>query len=409
MNSSIRLMALTLAGITLLPLAACNHNKPEPKTEAEPEIEIIAPETQPEGKVDPFADFMVHPSQIRQLGMNITWQSAAGLREGESIEHITIGEKHFALLTDKNMLTSYAVDSGLPMWNALVREEGEETSKPVIYQDNTYVVGQSRLWRFDGEKGRAKELVMDHTVSTAPLMIDKELGVMSSANGRVYWVDLWFGFAPSDRTYQMRGGIQADPVLIASTVLVSDVTGGVAVFNARSGNPIWRKQLFDRITTQPVANRDIIYISCEDQTLYALGRTSGDIIWKNLFEVPLKHNPCLLDNLVFLYVPEDAHQGTRAFDANSGKERWRLDFDATPILARDKEILFWSPQDKTAYLINKESGRILKKVPMPRVDKITKDPFREGVLYLANNEGKLMKLAPLKKLAIPGTKLPVED
>jgi len=267
MNIPSRLMALTLTSITLISLAACHHNKPAPKTETDPTVEVIAPETQPEGEKDPFADFMVHPSQIRQLGMNITWQSAAGLRAGEDIKYLTIGQRHFVLLTDKNMLTAYNVASGKPIWNALVREEGEETSKPVIYVDNTYVVGQSRLWRFDGVKGRAKELVMDHTVSTAALMIDKELGVMCSANGRVYWVDLWFGFAPSDRTYQMRGGIQADPVLIASTVLVSDVTGGVAVFNARSGNPIWRKQLFDRITTQPVANRDIIYISCEDQTL----------------------------------------------------------------------------------------------------------------------------------------------
>ena len=86
---------------------------------------------------------------------------------------------------------------------------------------------------------------------------------------------------------------------------------------------LWRYQSFSLCPPHPAVAGDTVYVACEDGTLHALARATGDIRWSFTAEPfePFVNGPTIAGGLA--YVVGEISMSLYAVDTVTGEERWR--------------------------------------------------------------------------------------
>jgi len=255
-------------------------------------------------------------------------------------------------------------------------------------QDSTRILVSSESELF-GLAAQSGNLVIrekyDKVVNTAPVMIG-HLAIYGCSTGEVQahvvgrGVKAW-GF-------DLQGSIDADPVRMGESVGAVSQAGEV-VFLTDKGAVLGRNKIFQGLATDPVANDTTMYVAGLDQSVWAFDFT-GALAWRYRTSVPLKDQPTLHGDVLYVNVPG---QGLTALNATDGHVRWISKAAAGTVIAvRNKQLIAWD--GTSAYTIDPDRGDVYDKVELPNIQSIKLDAFDNGNAYAVDGRGVVSKFVP---------------
>ncbi len=314
---------------------------------------------------------MIH-STIRRLSLLGALLAVAGSataeehkatpRAGEILaEHVTGGQvwsspvHHQGLVfigSDDGAL--WALDAGTlePRWK--IHTGGRVRSTPAVAGDSLFFASDDgflraaslsgeETWRFD-LGGRSVARILPHTqppyaydyLSSSPAVHD---GVVyaGSADGHLYAVD-----AASGRQrwrFATEAPIRSTPVVDAGTVFFAGWDHQVYAVTAAEGKEVWRFDTGGIVQASPVLGDGRLYVGSRNPKVFALDRKDGSKVWEFTHEDgSWVESTGVYDDGTVYVGSSDALQ-LLAFDAASGKLRWRYRTGgwswATPTVAGD--------------------------------------------------------------------------
>ena len=137
-------------------------------------------------------------------------------------------------------------------------------------------------------------------------------------------------------TYLLGGRVFSSPVLDAGAqqVYLGNNSGYVVSLDATSGEQTWVVNLKAAVRFSPAVSNGVVYVSCDDGTLYALDAANdGTTLWQVPVGTPLLSSPVVGSQTSFIYV---ASEGGRVHAVDtSGTIIWSQtfsdSFSAAPI------------------------------------------------------------------------------
>ena len=182
-------------------------------------------------------------------------------------------------------------DTGKVRWVAKV--SSEVLAAPRSGSGVTVVrTGDGRLFGLDGRTG-AELWVYDRSVPTLTLrgiaapVIDEDLALAGFDNGRFAAVNLRSGkmlwesplAVPSGRSdLERMVDVDAEPVIVGTTVYVASFQGGVAALSLADGKILWTREVssYEEISL----GDDRVYVTDDKGSIWALDRKTGVSVWK---------------------------------------------------------------------------------------------------------------------------------
>ncbi len=335
-------------------------------------------------------DLLITAEAADQLDCRIQWQQNLALPRGVRFHTIAPMNELMATLDTGHVLSLLETADGNVRWAAKVGTGAERLTGPRRGDDWITVSGETTafVYKLSGGDLMAK-VDLAHVAATTPVL-DAGYAIYGSPTGMVFAQDLFRGVVAW--RYKLTGGVMADPLLTAGTVIACDSNGSVAAFNPTRGNLLWRKVAppWRRIIADPAANEAFIFVASEDQALYGFERTTGRF-WKYLTESPLERSPVAVADRVFQDVPAE---GIVCLDAYTGEVVWRSPetHGRVVMVTHDDRVLVAQPG--RLIRLDSETGQRIDEIALPKVDRVIADSTFAGNLYLANDAGQLLKLSP---------------
>lgn len=326
-------------------------------------------------------------SQARRLGYQIQWQQDLGLSDTQRLEDIALLPEGIAVLESDNIVTLLDPDSGAIRWRKHIGGAGEQLHRPLVVDENLIVTSDTRAILMRMDNGSiADAFDLEHTASTAPVRFEDAL-IFGTPEGLIFAQDGRTGLRLWE--YKMAAPIEVAPVRMGRFVLVADSSGQVALIDPLNGRLVWRtaNPPWRPIEARPVATDQLGYVASRDQKLYAFGRLSSDVVWRYLTENPLTESPMLIGDRVFQPTKK---RGLVCLDAETGEERWRADLPGRPVQAFGDQL--WLLDGNRIHVAAGQN--LVETVAFPQADLIRLDAQRDGRLYLAARDGRIMRLAP---------------
>jgi outer membrane protein assembly factor BamB len=207
--------------------------------------------------------------------------------------------------------------------------------------------------------------------------------VFGTARGEVFGHDIrvglkrW-GFALSDR-------IRGNPVMVGRIAGAVAESGDVLLVNPENGEAISSLgSIYGGLANNPISDGVNMYIASTDQSVYAFGGTTGELLWRVRTQSRLTAQPALHEGVLYQQVP---NEGLVAIDTGDGQRRWaNPDIDGSVIAVRNGDLVVWNGSE--AMLVDTESGDVFDRVEVPGVRQIITNGFEDGeLIVLTGNSG----------------------
>lgn len=344
-----------------------------------------------QGKGDDGPDqvLLADLEQSRAMDYRIQWQQNLGLGRDESLEDLAVLTDAIIAMESGNIVTLLEPDSGKIRWRKSVGARSEKLHRPVVMDDHLFVSSATRVVAIRLDNGLiANVFDLKRTASTDPLPF-RDMLIFGTPEGLIFAQHAETGLVLWE--YQMAAPIDVQPKPMRDSVFVADSSGQVAVVNPLGGRLIWRttRPPYEPIDAEPATSDQLAYVACRDQNLYAFGRTSPNLQWRYLTQNPLTEPPRLIGDRVYQPTRE---RGLVCLDAETGKEQWRSDLAGQP--AQLHEDRLWLTEPGRIHMAEADNGRPIQTVRLPQADIMRLDADRDGRLYLASRDGRVMRLAP---------------
>lgn len=218
------------------------------------------------------------------------------------------GEDTVMVGTSEGHVLAFSSDKGKELWHAQVTSE---VLSPPQLHDNIAVVRtlDGKVFALDGTNGR-RLWVYNRSVPTLTLrgtstpVITGQTIIAGFDGGRLIALDLKTGRELWGVTVsESRGSndlermvdIDATPVVSDGVIFVCTYQGNLVALQLDTGRELWRKKLSSYAGLS--VDKNNVYITDEESTLWAFNRDTGDTVWK---QVKLHARgvtaPALLDN-----------------------------------------------------------------------------------------------------------------
>ncbi len=343
-------------------------------------------------KTDDFAPVpaLMESNDVAAIGYHVRWLTSLGLPASQQLAWtVILDDLIITAESPDNVVTAIALRDGRVRWRQLVGLPGDRIYRPVLLGTQLLINTGTTFYALDTDSGHieyAHEL--NQVVQTSPVLIDKNTLVYGAMTGRVYGLGVKSGF--QNWAYQMSAGITADPVAVNERVFIADQSGIYAMFDGGSGELLWKGRAFERVVADPAVDGSTVYMASQDRSLYALDSRSGRDKWVYRTTTPLTDSPIVLDtegDTIYLPIP---FQALVAIDTSNGRERWRLPAAVRPVARQGQRIVAYDKNN--VHLIDAESGKSIRAVPMQDVTEILRGP--DGKLLVVSNLGEMMLIAP---------------
>lgn len=154
------------------------------------------------------------------------------------------------------------------------------------------------------------------------------------------------------------------PVYHEGRVHVAFLDGELVAFDARTGEPAWRRDLHSHLESSPMAAQGILFIGTDETDVIALRAADGEVLWRFNSPAAIKASPSYHDGRLYV---ADYQSAMFCLDASNGKLLWRTNtsrvrpfgrggFYSSPALAFDR--VFAARDDGTVYAFDQRSGRV---------------------------------------------------
>jgi len=143
----------------------------------------------------------------------------------------------------------------------------------------------------------------------------------------------------------------ATPAVAYGRVFIGSSDGTMYAYGARTGKLLWARSLGTYVYSSAAIYDRKVYAGSYDGRFYALDAATGDVRWKRDMPSAVHAPPVVMKGLVYVSTcatcgsaaarfVKTGKDGTTAFDARTGKFRWRTRFGkyASPIIADQKRV-----------------------------------------------------------------------
>ncbi len=184
-------------------------------------------------------------------------------------------------------------------------------------------------------------------------------------------------------TYDAGGQVRSSPYLLSDKVIFGTEAGELIALNFR-GQTSWKFRAKRAITSSPVANENLTFVSSLDSYLYAIDTNSGWMIWRYRLEKASISSPLLVGNQIIL---GSTSGFVIAIDSKSGREMWRFKTDGqvngSPSYYKDN--LYIGSIDKHLYCLEIATGRLVWKYQTKGPITATPAVF-DGMVYIGSTD-----------------------
>ncbi len=321
-------------------------------------------------------------------------------------------------------------------WSVNVGEAGSDSlpllARPIIVKDAIYTMDAAgRLKKINNTDGR-----VIWSVAVAPK--DEDGGVLGGGvtfgEGKIFVTTGFNDVLAIDPEngglfwrYKSSAPFRAAPTALNGRVYVQDVQSEFFALNALDGTLLWRHAGLNEKTgvvgaAVSAIDRDMIVVPYPSGEIYGLRAENGGLMWTvNLSPMSgmfgarrgsgiqsaiagmsdIVASPVIENGVVYAMNFSGA---LVAIEGRSGAQMWRQDIGgrSTPLVAGD--FIFALSDDAKLYGLEKASGKIIWVSQLPRFENeenrhnpilISGPVMADGVLYLSNSQGSLMRVNPV--------------
>ena len=276
----------------------------------------------------------------------------------------------------------------LALWRTAIGGKYDRFFAPVRVDDSILINSEAHLYRLRAGDGRLTERAdLKAAVNSSPAMIG-EIAVFGGSDGTIFGHDTRVGY--SKWVYRMPGQVVAQPRSQASSVFVGCVDGQYAMFAGRSGDLLFRGRTFAKISAPAAINSQGIFLACEDHSLYALNRSTGEDRWIFRYTDALTESPVALGNNVYQPLPSGELVALKSTD---GAEQWRIKTTDKLITQTGLSLVF-NGGDKIVL----RDARTGKEIGGTRTTESLHDlvALEDASMILVTAKGRFLKVSPVK-------------
>lgn len=256
-----------------------------------------------------------------------------------------------------------------------------------------------RRWTFRTATAEPRAFVFFSTATEADGRVyvgtaDRTLYCLDAKTGALVW------------TREVGDWIRSRPLVVGRRVFVATLDGRITALN-ESGGELWKRQLAEHpIFSDLVGDTRGLLVASSDLYLHSLDPESGAVQWRHsLLEsaevdgrrvladtvaggADYQSSPTVANGTVFIGGPDHF---VRAFDAASGRERWRFEtsgqVSASPIVAEGRVFFGQQGGDKNFYTVDAATGQLVWRRTLGWA--WVGAGFSEGNLFIGTVEGEI--------------------
>lgn len=335
---------------------------------------------------------LIEPGPAADIGYRIGWASPITLLRGQKITSVSVLDDITIVVEDpENIVTALSTETGELLWKITIGSDLETLYKPSRDGEQIFIHTGTRFFTLRDRDGKVMSVapletsVGSHAVY-APLA---RLAIFSGSNGLVFAHSVDNNF--TRWRYDLASRITNPPAVVQQDVFIVDTGGTYALLETATGTPLWRSRTLGGVSAAPTVQGSEIIIASLDGKLYAINRTTGKDTWQYLdAEQPLNAAPVALGRLIIQPLLPDG--GLVAVNAIDGKEVWRNDISAMPVITRQQDMLLHTSNKLIS--IDLDDGELLKESETLKLQTVV--PIGdEGAILLVSPKGRLLRLSPL--------------
>lgn len=335
---------------------------------------------------------LIEPGPAADLGYSLSWATPIELLRSQKILSVTVlNDIVITIEGPKNIVTALRASDGELMWKINLGSELETLYAPNRDGEQIFIHSGSRFFTVRDRDGEVQAVAKLETPVASPAVYDPQtrLAILSGSNGLVFAHSVDSNFARW--RYDLDSRITNPPAIAQQDVFIVDTGGTYAMLEVATGNPLWRNRTLGKVYAAPTIQGSEIIVASEDGKLYAFNRTTGKDTWQYLgAEQPLVAAPVALGRLIIQ--PLLPNGGLVAVNSIDGKEVWRNDISANPILIRQKDMVLHS--DKELFSVDLDSGELITRVPTLKLQTVV-PVGTDGSIIMVSPTGQLLRLKPL--------------
>ncbi|BBM85305.1 serine/threonine-protein kinase [Candidatus Uabimicrobium amorphum] len=139
-----------------------------------------------------------------------------------------------------------------------------------------------------------------------------------NVNGDVYGLDIYSG--KKLFYYNVIQPQRFSPIIVDDVIYINTEKNLLFAVDLKTSKKKWRFKgdKGDELYSSPALYKDLIILSEYNDTVYALNRSNGNIVWQKTVAAHSYNSPIVIDDKVYVTV----HGKFYAFDAQTGKELW---------------------------------------------------------------------------------------
>ncbi len=369
----------------------CSTSSDQSTGDSRPASNRWAADAKPAGSDKPIG-LLIEPGPAAELGYRISWASPIELLRGQELLSVTVlGDMIITIESPENFITALRASDGQAMWKIKLGSRLETFYPPNRDGEQIFIHSGSRFFTLRDRDGEVQAVAKLETSVASPAVYDPltRLAILSGSNGLVFGHSVDSNFARW--RYDMDSRITNPPALAQQDVFIVDTGGTYAMLETSTGKPLWRNRTLGAVRAAPTVQGSEIVVASEDGKLYAFNRTTGKDTWQYLgAEQPLVSAPVALGRLIIQ--PLQPKGGLVAVNAIDGKEVWRNDINALPVLIRQQDMLLHS--DSELFSVDLDAGDLLTRVPTLELKTVI-PVGDDGSIILVSPNGRLLRLKPL--------------
>lgn len=282
---------------------------------------------------------------------------------------------------------------GAPAWKTELKSKVE--SSPVATGESIYVVtSRGELFSLDAGNGKVrwrKQIDGPVLFASKPLIAEDRVIVATSYGSVEAFTkdgkELW--------KVKLSSGVFSSPSQAHGVLYVGTGDRNIYALSIKNGNIIWKFAADSRmVASSPLVNKNLVYAGCYSGSLYAIFAKEGKLKWKHEAKSPIVTNPIVWREKI-AFAPMNGE--ITALNADNGKVLWKIQTKSKIFLDpvyRNGEI--YVAGEKTFYLLDAESGK--EKWRMEFESPIKTAPALVGDnVVMALKSGEMVSLNPAQK------------
>ncbi|MBL9141374.1 MAG: PQQ-binding-like beta-propeller repeat protein [Phycisphaerae bacterium] len=349
--------------------------------------------------------YVVGPTAADTFGYRIVWQTDPLATANSEAQFAKTGTDSVWFADSAGSVVRVRRDNGETVWRASTYKGIEKVLSidhlPFGSEDRVYVVTQINTVALEALTGAlARRSPFAQLPTTEPAVYGPYM-VYGTRNGLVSWYQYGTGYGW--RATTIGGSVRAQPTVAGNIVLSGSTSGTVLALEAATTRVLWERRLSAGVETHIAADTLAAFVAGRDQGLWAFDLPRGRVLWHYFTQSQLLNDPIRIADGLYLQIPGEGlvSFNPHPVDRPEGEVRWKAAVPGNVIGRLGTNLLVWDAASSAFAFVDAGNGRVVAQANLPQVSLIQSVPMVNGDLYVCSTNGRVERLEPLARPAVP--------